>query len=390
MNRINITENVKRRLYAESMGKCMNPACQEDLFVGSGDITEKAHIVAYCKTADNAFENLVILCPNCHTKYDSCGAFSPDEIRGWKRIRKAEMEKIFAKKFSSFDELRREVSPLLEENRSIYEQYFLGDARDLWDRFEPRILANNRKLKMLLENNLDLIQDYRAEAFSNREIVRRFLLHVDEFEATRGEDEKVRKVLFPDQINSIFGVAPVHDDAFASTESLEALKACLEASGCLLSVDFDPNDPSMCIQEDGKPVTVYLSDSPRLRQLCHNYSCFRRTGVRLKDLLYFLRYLRRNQIPYDFSSPDSFRNITIYGQKTELVYEYCLSCEFLRQLAPEEGSAIVNLHTWNGSSCISKDACALAREMNVTLLTSTEFYRYVQKRKYERGGHPDL
>lgn len=65
-----IEENVKRRLYAESMGKCMNPHCLEDLFIKNGDIVEKALIDPYCDSVDNSFENLVILCPNCHTKFD--------------------------------------------------------------------------------------------------------------------------------------------------------------------------------------------------------------------------------------------------------------------------------------------------------------------------------
>ena len=32
MNREKVSENVKRRLYAESMGRCMNPNCREDFF----------------------------------------------------------------------------------------------------------------------------------------------------------------------------------------------------------------------------------------------------------------------------------------------------------------------------------------------------------------------
>ena len=65
-----IEESVRRRLYAESMGRCMNPSCQQELFRHNGDIVEKAHIDPYCETADNSFENLVLLCPNCHTDFD--------------------------------------------------------------------------------------------------------------------------------------------------------------------------------------------------------------------------------------------------------------------------------------------------------------------------------
>lgn len=44
MSRKPIEENVKRRLFAESMGRCMNPNCRKELFESCGDIIEKAHI----------------------------------------------------------------------------------------------------------------------------------------------------------------------------------------------------------------------------------------------------------------------------------------------------------------------------------------------------------
>ena len=47
MSRKPIEENVKRRLFAESMGRCMNPNCRKELFESCGDIIEKAHIDPY-------------------------------------------------------------------------------------------------------------------------------------------------------------------------------------------------------------------------------------------------------------------------------------------------------------------------------------------------------
>lgn len=90
-----IAANVKRKLYAESMGRCMNPECHIELFQINGDIIEKAHIDPYCETADNSYENLVVLCPNCHTKFDKLHQFTPEEVLSWKQLRKAELEKIF-------------------------------------------------------------------------------------------------------------------------------------------------------------------------------------------------------------------------------------------------------------------------------------------------------
>ena len=55
MSRKAISENVKRRLWSESMGRCMNPDCKEELFINNNDIMEKAHIGAYYKTEDNSY-----------------------------------------------------------------------------------------------------------------------------------------------------------------------------------------------------------------------------------------------------------------------------------------------------------------------------------------------
>ena len=87
-----ICETVKRKLYAESMGRCMNPNCQRELFSINGDIIERAHIDSYHSTKDNSFENLVLLCPNCHTEFDKNHAFKPEEILTWKKIRQEEQK----------------------------------------------------------------------------------------------------------------------------------------------------------------------------------------------------------------------------------------------------------------------------------------------------------
>ena len=42
MSRKPINEEVKRRLYSESMGRCMNPECQKDLFFSNGDIKDNS------------------------------------------------------------------------------------------------------------------------------------------------------------------------------------------------------------------------------------------------------------------------------------------------------------------------------------------------------------
>ena len=66
---------------------------------------------------------------------------------------------------------------------------------------------------------------------------------------------------------------------------------------------------------------------------------------------------------------NNLREIIIHDTKMVFVYEYCLSQLNVIQLSPTENTVIVNLHNWNGDSCISQQAYEVAAAMNVELLT---------------------
>lgn len=376
-----IDENVKRRLYAESMGYCMNPNCRCNLFAGTGDIIEKAHIDPYCKTADNSFENLVLLCPNCHTNFDKNNAFTPQEILSWKKTRQEELKNFFEKKFTTFEELEAAAVPLLMENKTIYENYYKKNNKKLWDKFEPVILINNRKLKLLLKTNLNLIQKQQEEWYSNLASIHLFMAHIEEFEATRGDDEKNREILFPVEINSIFGVVPVEESLIPSTECLELLIKKLKEQEKFVAIEMGVEHPCILMVENNKTVQVFLDDAPRLRQIYYNYKCFKKTNVRLESLNFALKYIRNKKVPFKFINDENLREISINHIKMIFVYEYCLGQVKLMEMLPEEDTVIVNLHNWNGESCISRQAYERAEKMNVKLLTMDAFYEYVQEIK---------
>lgn len=63
MNRDSIPAAVKRAVLVEAGHRCAIPTCR-------ATTTEIAHILAWSDTHDNSFENLIALCPNCHTRYD--------------------------------------------------------------------------------------------------------------------------------------------------------------------------------------------------------------------------------------------------------------------------------------------------------------------------------
>lgn len=378
MNRKAIAENVKRRLWAESMGRCMNPDCRSELFIKNSDIMEKAHIGAYYETEDNSYENLIVLCPNCHKKFDKTGFIDENIVKQWKEIRRNELEKFFSVELSSFDQLKEKVVPFLSENYSIYKSYYLSGNKSLWDKFEPQILSNNEKLKLLFENNRTLFQQHSYKEYSNLELIQKFITHVVEFKITRDDGEKLREVLFPQEINSIFGIMPVTDYILPSTESMEELIKVLRKENLIDEVMLGIDRPYILLKNREK---IFMDDTPRVRQLYYDNSCFRKTGVRLESLNFALKYLRSRNINFTYVNQDSLREIKVNDINIVFVYEYCLSRTFLSSMSPKPNYVIVNLHNWNGSCCISREALNLADNFEVKLLTMDEFYGYINEIK---------
>lgn len=382
MGRKSTSTEVQRRLYAESMGRCMNPNCEKNLFMDSGDIIEKAHITPYCDTVDNSFENLIILCPNCHTNLDKNSVFSIEELKKWKQIRKEQIDKIFNKNYKTFDDLKDKIFPLLLENKIIYENYFLKKNKILWDKFEYKVLLNNEKLKKILENNFNLFQKHENNNYSNLHLINLFLFHIEEFKATRSDEEKIREVLFPEGINSIFGIEPTKENFFPSVDSLEELILKLKDENNFISLSIGNNNPYIELKNNkGIIEKIFLHDTPRLRQLYYSYNCFRTTKVRLESLNYALQYIVSRGLEFKFLDYSNLKEILVKNIKIIFVYEYCLSYMSLMNLCLTPDSVIVNLHNWNGDGCISKDAYSHSEQINVTLLTMENFYAYINKIK---------
>ena len=315
MSRKPISESVKKQLYAESMGRCMNPACRCDLFDNGKDIGEMAHIIPYCETEDNSEENLIILCPNCHKKFDKQETIKEEEIRLWKKIRKEELEEFFNKEYKNFSELEKVVKPLLLENKFIYENYYLKNKKKLWDKFECKIIVNNKKLRDIFQKNIELFSDNEEKSYSNKEYINSFIMHTKEFENTRFDKEKIRELLFPSEINSIFGITPIEENMIPSVEALEALITALKKDKKFVSINIGIDNPYIEIEENGKIEQIFLKDAPRLRQFYFNYNAFRKTGVRLKGLNYVLKYLNSRNIKFDFIVNNNLREINIYDRK---------------------------------------------------------------------------
>ena len=63
MERPSIPTELKRRLLVEAGHRCAIPTCRTFT-------TEFAHIEPWATVQDHSYENLIVLCPNCHSRFD--------------------------------------------------------------------------------------------------------------------------------------------------------------------------------------------------------------------------------------------------------------------------------------------------------------------------------
>ena len=216
--------HTQRRLFAASAGYCQNPGCQCALFVDlpgkAIHIAEMAHVFAaqdhgprasakLTKTQRGAFENLVLLCANCHTMVDKApDQFCDATMLGWKRDHAVKLQALFGvTKYSDRIAARAAIEPLLRENHTIFDQYGPhiaaavnpeSGAQDLWGRkMLVRILPNNRRVLALLDANQHLL---RGQETATVEVFRQ---HVDDLEARHIEGYNEDGARFPAEMASI-------------------------------------------------------------------------------------------------------------------------------------------------------------------------------------------
>jgi hypothetical protein len=98
-----IPAEMKRRVLMEAGHRCAIPACRTIP-------VEIAHIAPYAKVQDHAFENLIALCPTCHTRYDN-GDIDRPSMKGYK----ANLGLVSGR----YGEMERRILDMLAENPAI-------------------------------------------------------------------------------------------------------------------------------------------------------------------------------------------------------------------------------------------------------------------------------
>ena len=216
------------RLFAAASGHCQKPDCLDALFPvemgGDKHIAEMAHVIPHGDAGPrhedrppgdfdaDTFENLILLCPTCHTKVDKDPETYPRSLLlGWKQNHLANLAlKQGIKAYGDRRQVREAVAGILAENRVIWERFAPVHGSDfdydpeaevagMWrQRMRSVILPNHYRLQAIIEANMALATDEEHRTFAE------YLEHV------RGLSERHvcgvagRAIRFPKLMESIF------------------------------------------------------------------------------------------------------------------------------------------------------------------------------------------
>ena len=186
-----ISDADSKLLWGRAAGLCSNPDCRKDLTAvleeqRSYNIGEMAHVIAKSKNGprgvanggDDTYENLILLCPNCHKHIDKSpiGHYKSEQLFDWKKKHEQNIRsRGTERKFTDVRDLKKEVSILLIENRMIWEEYGpksgialkdpASNSHEIWEIRKPQtVLPNNQKIINLIQTNIELLsaKEYRS------------------------------------------------------------------------------------------------------------------------------------------------------------------------------------------------------------------------------------
>lgn len=197
-------QHTKLRLFADSGGYCQRPDCERPLFIDTEmaniHIAEIAHVFSandrgpranqkLSKAERGHYDNLILLCPSCHTTIDKApDDFTDETVLDWKRNHVERIAALFgAVEYSCRRDARAAIEPILAENAMIFEEYGPdndyrydpeSDFADVWKRkMLAHIIPNNRTTLAILDANRCHL------SASERTTVEHLRQHIDDLEA---------------------------------------------------------------------------------------------------------------------------------------------------------------------------------------------------------------
>lgn len=183
MKRKKLPVKTLKYLLARSGGFCENPECNIDLFTFFDrktfiDIEQAAHIIPVGDNGPRSGEiigdglnidfpeNLLLLCPNCHSTIDKAPDVYPrSRLLQWKNEHENKVELLFQNKYlcKSREDFVEKIKKLNYENNYYFQSYgptkerevlLQSDKKKAWDDYViTKIIPNNRDLLGFLKMN---------------------------------------------------------------------------------------------------------------------------------------------------------------------------------------------------------------------------------------------
>lgn len=194
--RKSIPNETKLRLFSGAAGYCQRPDCLQPLFPtemgGDKHIAEMAHVIPHGEKGPrheerpdkefeaDSFENLILLCPNCHTIIDKAPDSYPRSVLlDWKSNHLAALtQKQGIVLYDERDQVREAVIAAMNENKAIWTEFAPceGDSFEFdpesekaitWSqRMRSVILPNHFRIQAIINLNRPLMTEGEQETFA--------------------------------------------------------------------------------------------------------------------------------------------------------------------------------------------------------------------------------
>lgn len=195
-DRKHISTETKLRLFSEAAGHCQRPECLQPLFPaemgGDKHIAEMAHVIPHGETGPrheerpaeefeaDSFENLILLCPTCHTIIDKDpDGYSRGTLLGWKSDHLAALaHKQGIHAYDERDQVRDAVVAAMVENKAVWKEFAPSDgssfeydpesetAKTWVQRMRGVILPNHFRILAILKANRHHMTEAERQTFA--------------------------------------------------------------------------------------------------------------------------------------------------------------------------------------------------------------------------------
>lgn len=195
-NRKSIPAETKLRLFAASGGHCQRPECLAALYPselsGVKHIAEMAHVLPHAEAGPrkeerpdegfdpDSFDNLILLCPTCHTIIDKKpDAYPRSTLLTWKREHLSNLAAHQGiTEYDSREDVRNAISERMDENRAIWKKFAPVDGSEfeynpesevasLWEqRVKGVILPNHYQVLSILKLNTNHMTEPERQVYA--------------------------------------------------------------------------------------------------------------------------------------------------------------------------------------------------------------------------------